>query len=254
MKAFIAILSAELLKLKRSIALQMVLLIPLLIILLMVGTLLNKHPENYNREMFQSMLRSVYVSWLILVLPMFMAIETGLISGSEQASGQWKHIFCLPIPRGKILFAKWLVGIGVMLGANLVLALLFILAFPLLRIFLPQIDFVFYLSSMDFLNLLIGICVTSLGIASLHFAFTLLLPGLIPSIGLGISAVILSMGITWAEVGIDLSPWTLPLIPLSRYVPLEMTFSLTRAVGLSVGVSLLCLLVSIPLFIRKDVL
>ncbi len=254
MKQLAAIYSAELLKLKRSIALQLTFLIPLLIILLMIGTLLNKHPENYDQKMFSSMLQSVYVSWLILVLPLFVAIETGLISGSEQISSQWKHIFCLSIARGKILFAKWLVEVTVLTAANLTLTVLFVLAFPILRACMPEINFIFFLCVQDMLTIFWQICVSTLGIASLHFAFSLLLPGLVPAIGLAITAVTFSIGITYSSVGVELFPWTLPMVSVANYVNLELTLSTTKALATSLIVSMLCCVIAIPAFVRKDVL
>lgn len=254
MKQLGAIYSAELLKLKRSIAGQLVILIPVCIILLMIGTLLNKHPENYDQKMFSSMLQSVYVSWLILVLPLFVAIETGLISGSEQISGQWKHIFCLPIAREKILFAKWLVEVTVLTAANLLLTVFFVLAFPALRVCMPEINFTLFLSVHDMLTIFWQICITTLGIASLQFAFSLLLPGLVPAIGLAISAVTLSMGIIYSSMGVDLFPWTLPMAAVSNYVALDLTLSISKALSTSLIVSMLCCLLAIPLFVRKDVL
>jgi lantibiotic transport system permease protein len=253
MQALFAVYSAELLKLKRSIALKLVFLIPLLIILLMIGTLLNKNPELYDKEMFDNMLCSVHVSWLIIVLPMFLAIEVGLISSSEQATSQWKHIFCLPIPRKKILFAKWLVEITIMIAAHLILITLFVLSFPMLALFMPQINFVIYLSALDFLGLFAMICLSSIGLASLHYAFALLSPGIIPAIAFGVVAVTFSMGITWSTVGINWFPWTLTLVAVSKYIPLEGQFSMLQALGISLLATVLSITISIPLFAKKDI-
>jgi len=253
MKQLAAIYSAEMLKLKRSIALQLVLLVPLLIILLMIGTLLNKNPENYNQKMFFSMLQSVYVSWLVLVLPMFLAIVTGLISANEQMTSQWKHIFCLPVKRGKVLLAKWLVEISVLIAANLVLSILFILAFPILNACMPQINFILFLNGVDFLNIFSLVCLMSLGVASLQFAFSLLLPGLIPAIGLGIAAVTFSMGVSYSGLAVDLFPWTLPMVAVSNYVSLDLDVSIPRAIYASLIFSLGSCGMAVPWFTRKDV-
>lgn len=254
MKEFVHILSAELLKLKRSIALKLVILIPLLITLLMLGTLLTKNPELYNEKTFYSMLQSVQASWLILVLPMFLAIETGIISSNEQVTGQWKHIFCLPVRREKILLAKWFVEILILIIAQTILNGLFYLSFPLLRKLLPGIDFVFFMSTRDYLQLYGMVLLSSVGIASLHFVFALLLPGLIPSIAFGIAAVTFSMGVTWSGVGVNWYPWTLPIVALAKYLPMEFDASIPMALTISPLCAVLCLAICIPYFVRKDVL
>ena len=253
MKEFMHILSAELMKLKRSIAIKLVFLIPILLILLMIGTLITRHPELYNEKTFYSMLQSVQVSWLILVLPMFLAIETGIISSNEQVTGQWKHIFCLPVPRENILLAKWMVELLLFVVSQTILNLLFYVSFPLLDRLMPNIDFTFFMSMNDYLQLYGLILLSCIGIVSLHFIFALLVPGLIPSIAFGIAAVTISMGVTWGDAGINWYPWTLPIVAVSRYLPMEFDTYVPNALIISPICAVLCLAICIPLFVRKDV-
>jgi hypothetical protein len=200
------------------------------------------------------MTQSVFISWLVLVLPMFLAIETGLISANEQSTTQWKHMYCLSLAREKILLAKWLVAGTIMIAAQIILTSLFFLTFPVLRVCLPHINFTFFLTARDFLTLFWQMCVASLGIVSLHFAFSLLIPGLIPAIGLGIAAVTFSIGIIYSGVGTDIFPWTLPMVAVSNCIPMDIVVSVQRALVLSLIICVLSCLIAIPLFVRKDVL
>ena len=50
--------------------------------------------------------QSVLVMWAVILLPLFVALETGLLAGVEHQSGGFKHLFALPVRRGVVYTAK----------------------------------------------------------------------------------------------------------------------------------------------------
>jgi hypothetical protein len=51
--------------------------------------------------------------WSLLMLPLFVALETALLAHAEHSNQQWKHLFALPVPRGAIYAAKQIVGMAI---------------------------------------------------------------------------------------------------------------------------------------------
>ncbi len=120
-------LSAETLKLKRTLALAMVLVSPLVIILLNVFTLLRMRQYSAGEpiEVWDLLVRNGYGLWLVMMLPLFVTLETALLGGLEHGPVNWKHLFALPIPRWSIYAAKLIVilaivalGMGVLIAGN----------------------------------------------------------------------------------------------------------------------------------------
>src|SRR6185436_10794340 len=60
--------------------------------------------------------------WTMLMMPMFLALETSLLAGLEHADKNWKSLLALPPPRWMIYVSKWLVVVGMLWSAHLLLA------------------------------------------------------------------------------------------------------------------------------------
>ena len=107
--AILRALYAEQLKVKRTLALWLVPLAPLVIIALQMAIVLQR-PEYYRqKDPTKAWIdyggQTVFL-WAILMLPLFITLETALLANLEHGNGQWKHLFALPIPRSAIYAAK----------------------------------------------------------------------------------------------------------------------------------------------------
>jgi lantibiotic transport system permease protein len=254
MKQLLSIYSAELLKQKRTIAFLLTILIPVLLTVLIILMVLDKGPENYNEKMFFSMLNSTFSVWIIIILPMFISIETGLISSTETTTSQWKHIFCLPISKWKIVLSKWLVLLSVAFIANTLVVLLYMGTFPIIQFFVPQVAFLPFMDFLDFVWFLVMMCVASTGLITIHFVFSLIFPSLVGNIGFGISASTIAMAITWGGKFLEFFPWTLPLAAVGNFIALEAKFIPTTAIIVSLTTTIIWLVPGISVFNRKDIL
>ena len=74
------------------------------------------------------------VIWSLLMLPLFVTLETALVAQWEHHSQQWKHLFALPVSRGALYAAKYLCSVA-FIGLSCTLMIALIIMMPLLCIY-----------------------------------------------------------------------------------------------------------------------
>jgi hypothetical protein len=136
---FLRVLSTEVLKLKRTLAVWMVLLAPLVVVELFFiieffsANRLGVRPGDRWLQIVQNAIGL----WTILMLPMFLALETSLLAGLEHVDKNWKSLLALPPPRWMIYVSKWLVVVGMLWSAHLAFAASMLASGAMLRAFKP---------------------------------------------------------------------------------------------------------------------
>lgn len=123
-------LHAELLKSKRTLAFWLTLIAPAVVISLQVAMMW----DQYSYHLEQSKLfgtawifytQQTLVIWSLLMLPLFVTLETALVAQWEHHSQQWKHLFALPVSRGALYAAKYLCSVAFIgLSCSLMIALI----------------------------------------------------------------------------------------------------------------------------------
>ena len=117
--------SAESLKLKRTIALKMVVLAPVAVVLLTLfmasqapfSTLQQARPTNP----WMALARVNLQFWGLLMLPLFVTLQTALVAGVDHTDNQWKALFARPVPRWTCYAAKLGVVTAMVVTAGAVL-------------------------------------------------------------------------------------------------------------------------------------
>lgn len=127
--ALIRALSAEGLKMRRTLALTLAIVTPLVIVFLQVAIVLDRQTvlaasTGEGETVWHTFIRQNMNWWSLLMLPLFATLETALVAGLEHSGDHWKQLFALPIPRGAVYAAKQVAGLGLM-----ALSLLALLAF-----------------------------------------------------------------------------------------------------------------------------
>ena len=119
-------LHAEQLKLKGTLALAMCLIAPATVIVLNTLMALVRTPAgNAVHEMPYMMWAMInYSLWAILMLPLFITLQSALLAGLEHGNHQWKHLLALPLPKSVHFTVKWLVLWLMNAVASLILMLL----------------------------------------------------------------------------------------------------------------------------------
>jgi lantibiotic transport system permease protein len=118
-------LHAETLKMKRTIALKMVLIAPLVVVLpiLFLASQAPFSTLNFNgiRNKWTVLALLTLRFWALLMMPLYITLETALIAGLDHSENQWKSLLARPVPRWTLYVAKLMVVMAMTAAAMLVL-------------------------------------------------------------------------------------------------------------------------------------
>jgi hypothetical protein len=106
-------LSAEVLKLRGTLAAWMCVIAPGLVVSLYVLQLsfmdYGHRPVAAPEQAWSLFAQSAMVMWALLMLPLFVTLQAALLAGLEHGPDRWKHLLALPLPRSAHYLAKTLV-------------------------------------------------------------------------------------------------------------------------------------------------
>jgi len=113
------LIQLEILKVRRSLALLMMLLCPLMVTVLCFFIQLKNHKGGAIRwEMYWMGNTAI---WGYFMLPLFIALATGLLNGNEHRNSTWRLMLTLPITARQLFLAKCVLALIFVIGANLAL-------------------------------------------------------------------------------------------------------------------------------------
>ncbi len=205
--------SAECLKLKRSSALLLAILAPYLVVLLQMLLALNDRFTRGNGAAFhwQWLMNNSLVMWTALLLPLFVALVTVLLSESERRGKMWKHLYALPVPRGAFYAAKLTAAALLLLLALALLSSAIFLAGLLLRHVRPQLGFGAPFPAADWLTAAGAVFVASAAILAIHTWISQRWPSVALAVGVGFGAFVLTGLLRNLEGDLwHYFPWALP--------------------------------------------
>ncbi|HEY6305785.1 MAG TPA: ABC transporter permease [Candidatus Angelobacter sp.] len=118
-------LHAELLKIKRTIALKMVVITPAIFVLLILF-LGSQAPFSFLRRpgfgnAWMVLANRHLVVWALLMMPLYITLQTALIAGLDHSENQWKSLLARPVPRWTVYVAKLILVTAMTAAATLVL-------------------------------------------------------------------------------------------------------------------------------------
>lgn len=243
--SLIRALHAELLKLKRTLAIRMVFVTPLLVATLLFLILWEKRTVAADFNLWDTLTKISLSSWAVFMMPLLITLETALLNGLDHGEKNWKHLFALPIPRHAVYAAKLIVAQGMILVSTLflmVLAILIGLFFKYWRPDManagaPPVGLIFKQAAMVWL--------ASWLIIAIHNWISIRWAGFALALGFGMGGVFFAIFAASAKVG-KYYPWLLPVNVLSDE---RMAMALwLGAVGGLVAAVIGCLE-----FVRRDV-
>jgi lantibiotic transport system permease protein len=119
------VLHSEVLKMKRTIALKMVVLAPAVVVLLILFvtsqapySTLNPNPIRNEWTALASLTLRV---WAALMMPLYITLETALMAGLDHSENQWKSLLARPVPRWTLYVAKLMVVMAMTATSTLLL-------------------------------------------------------------------------------------------------------------------------------------
>ena len=205
--------SAERIKLRRTLALWLALIAPL------ITVLLRAIEWSQRGEIFlfpgvnpwERLAQSVIVIWCMLMLPLFVVLETALLAGLEHNENQWKHLFALPIPRWSIYAMKLFIGLLLVGVSSIMLVFGIIITGFMLSNLEPSLGFgsnTIPLSSM--LLQVVFVFFASWLILAIHTWVGIRWRSFTGAIGIGIALIFFGLIISSTTLG-WVYPWSLPV-------------------------------------------
>ena len=243
-------LRAETLKLRRSLALWLAFIAPVTVVFLQTTMVLHQGSKMVpdDASIWSFLLGPSASLWSLLMLPLFVALETALTAGLEHSGDNWKHILALSVPRRSIYLAKLISSIAIIALAHLILAAAIVIAGSLVRLIQPQLgmaaalpwDRLWRYTALPFAG--------SLLIIVIHLWIAVRWRNFAVAMGVGIALTVcgvLVVNSRWAGY----YPWTLPAILVNTFRNGNIAWPL-MLYGL--GVASVAAIFSTREFVRRD--
>lgn len=238
MKELTVAIQVELIKLRRTLAFWMMFLAPLGIVGLtaLFNVRLAADVSGADKDAWATMVRDTLGFWVVLMLPMFIALESSLMAQLEHSQKMWKHLFSLPSPRWTVYLAKLIVTMIIVGVSNVVLMAGIVLSGWLMQKFGIRPDFQWITPNPSWavaIRTAFLVFVLSWGMIALQTYASMKWSSFIVALGIGsvgsLMSFILVRSVTLAQV----IPWALPFNALEPYIKQQTSLGLPLLVSLS---------------------
>lgn len=229
-----SVILTEYLKLKRTLALRMAVL-PLIVVFLyfLLGMFGAPALVRQNSDVWTSLARNSVNLWTLLMLPLFITLETSLLAGLEHTDRNWKYLLTMPVPRWTVYVSKFIVAMSLICLAHVVLFSGTMVSGMVLRAFAPELK----LGALP-MNLIawplaqISVAVV-MAVAIQHWV-SLRWPSFVAAMGFGMSAMVVGfLAVNSPDYG-PWFPWSLTLHTLSPRGTFVIHPTLYSAIGAAV--------------------
>ncbi len=108
MSTLLRAISAEALKLRRTLTLWTTVAAPLLVVLFQFFNFLERGAAvaRPGADLWSAYARGALTLWSLFMLPLLVALQAALLAAVEHGSGGWRRLFALPAPRWSILLRE----------------------------------------------------------------------------------------------------------------------------------------------------
>jgi len=236
------VLHAEALKMKRTIALKMVVLAPAVVVLLILFaasqapySTLNFNAIGNKWTVLASLTLRV---WAILMMPLYITLETALVAGLDHSENQWKSLLARPVPRWTLYVAKLLVVMAMTAASTLLLVCGILFDGAALRRLQTEAVFGFPVPWVAILRDGARVCGLMFLALTIQHWVSLRWRSFAVAIGAGIVATVVGFfavaagqqGDTWPQY----FPWALPMLVVARQPHnIEAVLAIGGALGLA---------------------
>jgi hypothetical protein len=223
------LLSIELLKVRRSQAQWMMIAIPTLVVVLNVLMLLKRSAlGSLGEANWLRLWQSTSALWCYFMLPLYIALVTGLLNGHEHKNQTWRLMLTLPVSQRQLYVAKAVLAWLFVLGANVVLVAATALAVGLLGLAGAPLKSAF---AFPMFAMLAKVSLACIPVLLIQHAVSWRVRNLVLPLAVG---VIATMGI--AQIGSSgywaWYPWTYPLMAANGSDTAMQSHALLLAAGL----------------------
>lgn len=207
---FATALAVEAYKLRRSLALWLAAIAPLLIATFAFFNLLRLEKA----APWTMTLQSCAAIWAFFMLPMSVTALTALVAQTEHGPRAWDHLRALPLPRWHLYAAKAACVLGVVAAMSLLLAALSVLAVQAAGLLKPAVAATGTPDFAGYLLLLGRIFLAAWLLVAVQLWIALRYASFVPALAVGIGGTFFAVVATSAKIGVVL-PWQIPVNQLA---------------------------------------
>lgn len=212
MKHLITALGTEAIKLRRTLALSLTVVVPLVAGLLQFATMLQRARYGIYeaQDPWGVLTHNMLLIFNLLLLPLFITLQTALLAGLEHSAKAWKRLYALPVPRGAIYLAKQIVTLALIGLSMAVLVLLMPVLGTILQALEPQ--FMLTLNTIPWGRILRSAAAAyflSWFLIALHTWIATRWPSFVVATATGIVATMVG-AVAWSSEYGPYYPWTIP--------------------------------------------
>jgi lantibiotic transport system permease protein len=201
-------------------------------------------------DTWMTLVEHITMMWVLLLLPLFITLQMGLLGALEHNNKTWKQLFSLPLPRWSIYLAKQITGAGIIGLSMAVLSLMTVGVGLVGRSLLPDLGFDAPIPwGALFQNILLSYLAAWL-IISIHMFISLYSSSFVLAMGVGIVATVFGVVVIGSDWEM-FDPWTIPGIVSMNLIGGD-PYALPLALGIVGGIVVAfvgCLITT-----RRDVL
>jgi hypothetical protein len=214
--------SAESLKLKRTLALRLAVLAPLFIVLLQLGVYLarGEDVERAATNPAAGFARGIVTLWTLVFLPFWSTLAASLCASLDHSGNHWEQLFALPVRRWPLYAAKWMIVFALVALSSICLPLFAVAAIEILK----QVHAEWRSAALPWQLLLRGAsrsCAACLLLISLQCWLSLRWRSFLVALGVGIAGIMSGIILISAPLRfLSLYPWTAPAAAASPHEPL----------------------------------
>lgn len=207
---FATALAVEAYKLRRSLAVLLATVAPLLIAVFVFFNLLRgEKPAPWTMP-----LQSSAAIWAFFMLPMSVTALTALVAQTEHGPRAWDHLHALPLPRWHLYAAKAACVLGLVAAMSLLLAALTSVAVASAGVAKPVVAATGAPHFAGYLLLLGRIFLASWLLVAVQLWIALRWASFVPALATGIAGTFFAVVATSAKIGVVM-PWQIPVNQLA---------------------------------------
>lgn len=218
MNALNRALCAESIKIRRTLALWLALLTPGALVFLEVAAATQRQGNviQAGANEWQVIFEHVFSVWVILILPLYITLETALLGQLEHSNNTWKVMHTQPIPRWATVAAKQIWSLGLVALGKLALIVLTLAGGAVLDAVMPEL-FIEAPIPWEEMFRQVGIGLLAAGtILAIHTWVALRSRSFVVASGIGIGMTIAGLILSGLDC-ITFFPWSMPAVTLQHY-------------------------------------
>jgi lantibiotic transport system permease protein len=234
MPALARAMSAEILKMKRTLALLVALVLPMVVIFINFVMFARQRGFADGFDGWGYFVSNNIAVWTVLMLPLYITLETALLAGLEHNQQGWKHLAALPIPRSAVYAAKQIIAMG-MVALSMLVMIAGIWGSANLAHSINLNTLAPFNASFPWERLLraAGLAyVLSLLMVAIHNWIATRFASFAFASGVGIGATVMGFFIINDETLSKIFPWALPINALMQLAGTQVDLTLPLAVSL----------------------